>query len=722
MPEATPAAPTPFERYFEVSLLLLVATGFVTLASTGGLDTVSVLSVSAALLLRGYAIARQKSWRIPEPWTSYLTVAYLFFYIADFFFLSASFVTATVHLVLFSMVVKIFSVQRDRDHVYLIILSFLAVLAASVLTVDSIFLGAFAVFAFLAVTTFISLEMKRSAAAASNRARPLSLSTRRMAAVLSSTGLSLVLAILVGMAAIFFLLPRVSAGYLRALAPRNQLVSGFSENVRLGEIGEIKQLSTVVMHVEFLAGMPESFDMKWRGLALSLFDGKRWFNPSQLVEMVDAPDGRFDLRPLYARRRREIGEVQAPRMPRLVRYRVLMEPIGTNVVFLAPTANFLSGHFREISMDRGGAVFANDRERMISRYEAVSDISTPAAAALRGASATASPQIAIFYLQLPKLDARVRRLAEQVTASAVDDYEKAASIETHLKSNYGYTLQLLKTPSPDPLAHFLFERKQGHCEYFASAMAVMLRSLGIPSRVVNGFRGGEFNDLTGSYIIRASDAHSWVEAYFPGQGWVSFDPTPPDPLAARTGLSRFFLYVDAMREWWREWVINYDYLHQRKLSYSAASRGREFFDQGRLWLRNHYEQLLARAAKVQDNVGRTPRRWAGPALGAIVFVLLLANAGKLRRSLLSMRAARRPERAPQQAASVWYERMTRLLARRGWRKSPQQTPAEFLATIADPDLQTSVARFTQHYERARFGDSVEDARALPQLFELLRNP
>ena len=79
-----------------------------------------------------------------------------------------------------------------------------------------------------------------------------------------------------------------------------------------------------------------------------------------------------------------------------------------------------------------------------------------------------------------------------------------------------YTLQLSRTVPHDPLANFLFERKQGHCEYFASSMAVMLRTLGIPSRVVNGFRTGEFNDLTSQYVVRASNAHSWVEAYFPG--------------------------------------------------------------------------------------------------------------------------------------------------------------------------------------------------------------
>ena len=113
-------------------------------------------------------------------------------------------------------------------------------------------------------------------------------------------------------------------------------------------------------------------------------------------------------------------------------------------------------------------------------------------------------------------------MAKQITASVDNNYDKAAAIERYLRTNFGYTLQLPRTVPHDPVANFLFDRKQGHCEYFASSMAIMLRTLGIPSRVVNGFRTGEFNDLTSQYLVRASNAHSWVEAYFPGYGWISF--------------------------------------------------------------------------------------------------------------------------------------------------------------------------------------------------------
>ena len=148
-------------------------------------------------------------------------------------------------------------------------------------------------------------------------------------------------------------------------------------------------------------------------------------------------------------------------------------------------------------------------------------------------------------------------------------------IENYLRTHFGYTLQLSKTQVKDPIGNFLFERKQGHCEYFASSMAVMLRSLGIPSRVVTGFHSDEFNDITESYVVRAKNAHAWVEAYFPGYGWQMFDPTPPGAISStRHGWARLALYVDAMSLFWREWIVSYDTSHQFTLGQAAVSGSR----------------------------------------------------------------------------------------------------------------------------------------------------
>ena len=262
-----------------------------------------------------------------------------------------------------------------------------------------------------------------------------------------------------------------------------------------------------------------------------------------------------------------------------------MEPIGANIFFLAPVAVQLAGAYKGISINESAAVFNAFSERPITEYHAVSDISQPPPGSVRIATGEVPVQ-ADRYLQLPNVNPEVRQLATRISAPAPTSFDKASAIEHYLLTNYSYSLQqpaLLRERQPgrnswsDPLSFFLFERKQGHCEYFASAMAVMLRTIGIPSRVVNGFRGGEFNSLTGSYIVRARDAHSWVEAYFPGQGWIGFDPTPPDPKPSASSWDRAQMYLDAMREFWREWIINYDFGHQVTLAATTTAQGRHVY-------------------------------------------------------------------------------------------------------------------------------------------------
>ncbi|HEV8048876.1 MAG TPA: transglutaminase domain-containing protein, partial [Terriglobales bacterium] len=400
-----------------------------------------------------------------------------------------------------------------------------------------------------------------------------------------------------------------------------------------------------------------------------------------------------------------------------IHYRALMEPLISNVFFLAPTARLLQGNYRLVAMDNGDSVFDLDPEHPIGRYEATSDIAQPGASELRAAASDYPPEILLDYLQLPAVDPRVVSLAKKITASGDNNYDKTAAIESYLRSKFGYTLQLPRTVPRDPVANFLFERKQGHCEYFASSMAIMLRTLGIPSRVVNGFRTGEFNDITSQYLVRASNAHSWVEAYFPGYGWISFDPTPAAPAQLHTGWSRSMLYLDAMASFWREWVVNYDAGHQYNLGREATRNSLEWSQRLRNWARRRHEALLSAARRATRTVSESPGKWS--LAGAVVMLLLMlaANAKRLWRALRHRRLAARPEESPSLAATIWYERMTRMLARRGWTKSPAQTPGEFLVSISNEVVREPVSKFVEHYEAARFGGSADDAQRLPELYE-----
>jgi len=706
------------DHYFELALYLLVLTGFATLASTGGLDQPSIVLVGVALAVRGYLLAKRRQVVISERWTTPLTVIYFVFFAADYFIFSRSFLPATVHLALFGVVVRMFSLRKERDHVTLAILAFLMVLASAVLTVDSVFLFSFAAFMLMAVATFVLMEMRRSGHAASIQARHSNdpREHRRLAFSLARVTPALMLMILVCGAAVFFVMPRMSAGYLGGYSFGTDFSSGFSDHVQLGQIGQIQQSNAVVMHIQVDGDTVGRYDLHWRGVALANFDGHAWSNSRDQFVLERRPDNSFAV-PRFGNAVLTSYVTTNMVRDKVIHYRVLMEPIGTNVFFLAPWARSVKGDYRLLAADSAGAVFDFDPQRAISRYEADSDIATPSPAELRTAGQNYPPQIAATYLRLPRIDPRVQQLAFQVSASTKSNFDKAAAIENYLRTRYGYTLQLPRTMVKDPIANFLFERKQGHCEYFASSMAVMLRTLGIPSRVVNGFRTDEFNDLTGNYVVRAKDAHAWVEAYFPGYGWQTFDPTPAGGSGTPQGWGRVALYVDAMASFWRDWVVSYDSSHQYVLGQAAVSGTRGLWEGARTWARNHYESMLKWARRSQDRVEHSPGRWAIIAAGMAFGLLLLGNLARIARFLHEKWLAAYPERSPEQAAAMWYQRMARTLRRRGLEKPAAQTPQEFVKKIENGRLREPVARFTDVYESARFGNSSDDAQRLPELYE-----
>jgi transglutaminase-like putative cysteine protease len=514
-----------------------------------------------------------------------------------------------------------------------------------------------------------------------------------------------------GGAVIFFLLPRISAGYLSAYTGSNDISTGFSDRVELGRIGQIQQSKTVMMHVQVDGDTAGASSLKLRGVALNNFDGRIWANTHVKSSLKRGPDGQFDL------------VSSDPRTPvtrgSRIHYRVTLEPFLSEVFFLLATPQRLQGNYRAVAEDGAGNVFDVDVEHPVTRYEADSQLSLPGGLRAQNNPGSHSADVA-DYLELPSLDPRVKALAEQIAAKASTPAEKAAAIENYLRLHYVYTLELPKTTPRDPIANFLFERRQGHCEYFASSMAVMLRSIGIPSRVVNGFSGGEFNDITSEYVIRASDAHSWVEAYLPGEDWVEFDPTPSASAEAHTTWSRWLQYMDAMQSFWREWVVNYDLGHQLRLTQDANRGSRAIVGKAQSWGRDRYQKILDWARRTQDRIGDSTVKWGVRTLFAVVLALFATSIPRVIQLVRRFRLARRPHRSPQLAASIWYERMLRQAGKRGWEKLPTQTPEEFVETIADPTLKEKIYGFTEHYESARFGASPDDASRLPELYQEIK--
>ena len=707
------------DYFFELSLFLFVATGFVTVAATGKLDTPSIVLVSAALALRGLTFLGLSRFSLAPSMVTRLTVAYFFFYVFDYLFLSRAFVEATGHLVFFVMVVKLFSARANRDFLYLGLLAFLEMLLAAILTIDTTFLAFFLAFLMFGIATFASYEIRRSYQRA---AHPAEVQAAPMLRSLGATSALVSVSVLLVGGLIFFVLPRYTTGYLSRFAPKTQHIAGFSDNVMLGEIGDIKKTRTVVMRVRFGQLPPQLRQLRWRGVALTQFDGRRWYNANMggtVLSAVPAPGGTARMR--GAGRFFLHRGLPAQRPARELPYTVYLEPISSGNLFLIPIPKQVTGRFRQLEVDANDSVLLRRRSYAALRYDAVSNLVMPDPGRLRAAPTQYPERIGAYpreyYLQLPRMDPRVGELTRQVTAGGGNPYDRALLLEEHLRTRYGYTLEMPFT-GDDPIAGFLFEQRRGHCEYFASAMTVMLRALGIPARMVNGFLPGEFNDISELYVVRASDAHSWVEAYFPHFGWISFDPTPPAGAESHGTFTRLALWVDAFQSFWVDWVVNYDFTQQFILARNLNRGSRKATAETRSYLRQRYQALAARLKQAHLRLKSHPATLPGLIGGLAAALLLLVGSGRLvalwRRYAAQVRS--HAGRATARDATIVYQRLLDLLARRGYRKAPSMSAREFLPGVRDPLLAPLVAEFTAAYETARFGGALD---LVPHLYSLL---
>jgi protein-glutamine gamma-glutamyltransferase len=737
----TPAQPLPAEQFFRAAVFFLVLTATLTLVSTGKLDLATTLVAPLAILYKGFRWWRGHGPELKQATATRLVLAYLFLFPIDALFISRNLASGTsnsalyavllaaVHFLLFVTVLRLYSAATDRDAIFLAMLSFAAILASAVFTVDTNFFFLFVVYLLFGVATFLTLEIRRGAVGAvfpPIHAEPSR--ERKFYRAMSLAALSVAAGAIFFGSMLFFFFPRFSAGYFARTGFQPSLMTGFTDSVELGRIGEIKKDTSVVMRVQ--TGTPVNYPMlRWRGIALSTFDGRRWYSLEKRREVHDAnQDGWI---PLGSQ-----ADVKVPVVEQL-RFIVLLQPLASDALFAPAQLMELRGNFSNdagtyygtarrstLGMDSTGAVYNPARNYSQVRYEGFSLL--PEARPLKARTAgTEYPQdIQDLYLQLPeKLDPRIPQLAQKITTTARNPYDKSVVLESYLRRNFGYTLNLAGKPGADPLAQFLFVTKAGHCEYFASAMAVMLRTLGIPSREVNGFLPGEYNDVAGDYIVRASDAHSWVEAYFPGSGWITFDPTPAATGSEAGLFSRLNLYLDWIQLNWNEWVVNYDFAHQLVMAKNVRQNSTDYSESMRRWFRRAQERGMTGLMEWQRR--HSYLSMVFPV--ALVFLLVVLRFDWIRsiaRWLSLALQMRQPTalRNNPQLASRLYTEMLRILEKRGYMRAETQTPGEFAATLTlQPGLGSAVGEFTSLYAEARFGGAVCDAIRLRALLEQIRS-
>lgn len=586
--------------------------------------------------------------------------------VVDLVWLAETALDGFVHVLVLAMLARLCALRVARDVRVVAYLSFFMLVAASAAALGPAFLFVFV--AFLLLGTWVLLFQQVAAEGEPGRHRAVipGAGGPRLPRALVTLGVVAALASLGTAAALFFVIPRVGQVALPLRMRIGPPVTGFTDRVELGRAGDIEADATVVMRVQIAAasGDPRFIpDLRWRGLVFDHFDGQTWtVGPARRVARSRSPGGQFHL---GARRGEGAVLVQE----------IYLEPLGTDVIFAAPRVLGLELRTDQISVDDMNSVSVVAPAARL-HYTAVSEVGDVRLGAPWGAERL-GPEARARYLQLPPLPARIGGLARQVAGDRREAQETARRLTAYLSREFRYSLTGPAAAAGDPLEEFLFVRRSGHCEYFAAALAVMLRSLSIPARVVGGFQRGEWNEYGRYFMVRLRDAHAWVEAHVEGVGWIALDPSPrqaSDPAPSALGL-----HLDALRMRWYRYVVNWSLRDQVETAMTIRHRAAGW----RPW-----------PAAGSWEMPR-PTRFLLAAVGLGVAVSI---------AVWWARSVVAPP-VPGRRLPAFYARALARLARRGLRPAPAETAREFCDRVShvSPAAGPALGRITEAYERCRFG-------------------
>ncbi|NUQ76770.1 MAG: DUF3488 domain-containing protein [Polyangiaceae bacterium] len=485
-------------------------------------------------------------------------------------------------------------------------------------------------------------------------------------------------------AMLFVIFPRVGLSLLLLNRPTGRMI-GFSGRVDLGEVGVLRSDPTLAMRVEIPElpnPPPPRVTLHLRGTALDAYDGRAWTQSEAFKRPAESDQGLIPIE-------------RFPDLSTDPIMRIDLEPIDPPVIFLPPSTSGLRMRTRgHLGIEPISATYRGPEGEF--RYQPIDDRGLKYEVFLsRKRTPTftrMTPQERSRYLALPaNLPDRIRTLAAEWTTTATTSQERAQAIETRLRTEYRYDLASPSGRNKQPLDHFLFESKRGHCEFYSTAMAVMLRTVGVPSRNVTGFIGGTWNRFGRFYAVRQGDAHSWVEVYIDGRGWITYDPTPPADAAPKSELVGVWAYirdfVEATSQRWDRHIIGYDLNQQVGLIQSLKSRYRK-------------------ADSFLSAKGPRPRVVVMIIAGALgvtaLAIFILRRRGKRIDRARALLEARSPSSV---LATSLYETLDAAMGVQGLARAPSTPPlrhAESLVALEHP-LAQEIFELTQIYLQARFG-------------------
>lgn len=585
-------------------------------------------------------------------------------------------------------------------------------------------------------------------------------------------------------AVVFLFLPRgQGSGMLGEWQPKEKkAASGFNNQVRLAGGMQITASPAPVMHLvvtkdgQPIGSAQRSFLL--RGAVMDIYDRKqsRWHR-DRFMQQRDMPvrfpqehgmgllasDPAPPLPPApppaqgEGRRRRRLPEP----LPHHERPEHKGHVLVQHVSMRAPTRSYLFGIWPPVAMqspDHNMFHFNADDQALTSRSlgdrnidYTVYSLEYPTPDLLGAYQRQAS--ISMFggdpldaeYARAQVLDAeataRIRQLTQSVITGAgldardpearvtEDDDRIAHLIEAHLQKEYAYTLELPQIPArTDPILAFLFQTRMGHCEFFASSMVAMLRSVGITARVVNGFRATEFNTVGNYYIVRERNAHAWVESWSPQGLWKSYDPSPPEVVEQlHRGGRGFIAYMRDLYEYleyqWITNVITFDATQRRQVMQNIDQGANTLASGASEWFKKFWEWLK-----------EFPRQWILGPLGytliAIMSIVIVIGVGLLSVTLyrrwrlvqqLQLQGLSGRQRRRLAASLVFYLQLLDLARKAGHEKPLWQTPAAFAQHLhtTEPQRFAAAVPLTDIFYEIRFGNRPMDTTRFRRVTELL---
>ncbi len=717
-----------FVSAHKLTSYMMVACSFSALALSGELNPLVLLAVTVAIV--GSWFWEEPRFPLKRLNTAWGALSLLVLAVTLLrAFVGGDFLLVGVEYLMFLMIAKLFNRSACRDYLHIYVLSFLMLVAGTVLNPEIsyglFFLGYVIATTWALILFHLRREMEENFLLKHSEHResePVQvtriLNSRRIVGRRFFIGTAaLSLGVFATSSVLFLAIPRIGFGLFSQKRRAGISMSGFSDQVVLGGHGTLKSDNTVVMRVKTDRpyGTSDLPPLYWRGVAFDRYESGRWQRspdaPRTKRQRRYAGPGKAQYHLLYDGPRVS-EEVLKASLEQSVEQEIYLEPISQDVLFGASMPQAFEFATRPGVPNARLARTSNDEMRLSHgagiKYTAFSNIAAPPAESLRAAGDRLPPGYRA-YLQVPdEITQRVREQARDITKDADNNYDRAVAIERWLESELGYTLEMRSPGEQEPIDFFLFDRKLGHCEYFASAMTIMLRTLDIPARNVNGFLSGEWNEYDEYIAVRARDAHSWVEVYFDGVGWVTFDPTPASDevaTAQQDGVTDHVRrFIDTIRFQWFQWVIEYDLYRQMSLFRgvgdsvkSGSSALSEYWRAGRAFVSEHRY------------------RFGGALSGGIMFIALVVLWRQRRHR------ERRGGQGPRVPMSALYDRVLTTLGRRGYGRRPAETPREHAARLVKDGVPGAalLCEFVDLYYAGLYGAEVpdgvlEDAQALAQ--------